>query len=229
MSKFENELTDLEAQLSEMSQLAISMVDLAVSAVHDRTRDVHDDVAGSEAMLDQMQSRIDNEAIRLLTVYGPVASSLRQILVVTHMTAQLERIGDQVMNVDESLKLIASDRDQPTLSRIHEMADTVRLMVDNAVKSYFDRDIELAEATRAEDDLVDASNLQVMQLLLSDDVVHSVLTGEKDIRDSLAQMLIARHLERIADQAVNICKEVAFMVQGEDVRHRTSTPDIDER
>ena len=145
------------------------------------------------------------------------------------MTAQLERIGDQVMNVDESLKLIASDRDQPTLSRIHEMADTVRLMVDNAVKSYFDRDIELAEATRAEDDLVDASNLQVMQLLLSDDVVHSVLTGEKDIRDSLAQMLIARHLERIADQAVNICKEVAFMVQGEDVRHRTSTPDIDER
>ncbi|MDH3717496.1 MAG: hypothetical protein OES79_05185, partial [Planctomycetota bacterium] len=77
-----------------------------------------------------------------------------------------------------------------------------------------------AQATRTQDDLVDALNDQVMKELFTDDVLREVLAGARDIADAVAQVLIGRHLERIADQATNICKEVVFLVEGEDVRHQ---------
>jgi phosphate transport system protein len=155
----------------------------------------------------------------MLTVYSPVATQLRYILVVTHITAQLERIGDQVVNVCEALDLMQTPTDHPVLPDLKKMADLVSRIVTDAAASYFDKDAEKARATRGNDDVVDAMHAQIMKKLLSDEVLHSVLQGTQDIADALAQILIARHLERIADQAVNICKEVVYLVSGDDVRH----------
>ena len=83
--------------------------------------------------MDQMQMDIDHEAVRLLTVYSPVASDLRYLLVVTHVTAQLERIGDQVVNVCESLRLMQTERDHPTLTELQRMADLVFEMVGDSL------------------------------------------------------------------------------------------------
>lgn len=219
MKKFENDLSALNRQIAEMSELAQRMVGLAAEAVQDRNKNVRDEVNAIEKQLDAMQVKIDQEAIRMLTVYGPVATDLRHILVVTHVTSQLERMGDQVINVFESLDLMQSNVDHPTLSELHQMVKLVQEMVDDALSAYFEKDAVKAEATRSHDDLVDALNAQVAKKLLSEEVLREVLRGEEDIADALAQILIARHLERIADQAVNISKEVVFWVSGADVRH----------
>jgi phosphate transport system protein len=92
-------------------------------------------------------------------------------------------------------------------------------MVDDAIDAYFSKNVEKAVATRARDDMVDALNDQVMKELLTDEVLREVLAGATDIGEAVAQILIARYLERIADQATNICKEVVYMVKGSDVRH----------
>jgi len=92
--------------------------------------------------------------------------------------------------------------------------------VDDALDAYFSRNAEKAAAVRVRDDLVDAMNDQVMADLLTDEVLREVLSGAKDIGDAVAQILVARYLERVADQAKNICKEVIYLVRGDDVRHK---------
>lgn len=222
MKKFDVELAALQDRMAQMASLTQSMVELARAAVQDLARDVRKEVDECEASLDQMQTEIDHDAVRLLTVYSPVATQLRYVLVVTHITAQLERIGDQVVNVCEALELMQNDVDHRVEADLKKMSDLVSQMVADAFASYFERDATKAEITRSHDDAVDALHAQIMKKLLSDEVLHGVLKGTREIADALAQILIARHLERIADQAVNICKEVIYLVRGADVRHADS-------
>jgi phosphate transport system protein len=225
MKKFDNELAAIQKQLSEMADLARSMVYLTAAAVKDRTRDAQPEVYASEGRLNKMQTQIDHEAIRILTVYGPVAKDLRFVLVCTHMTSQLERMGDQVVNVIQSLQMMRSDgATHALLPNLQKMADVVCEMVDDALDAYFSQNIEKAVVTRQRDDVVDAMNDQVMKELLTDEVLREVLSGASDIADAVAQILIARYLERIADQATNVCKEVIYMVKGDDVRHKRPKP-----
>ena len=220
MKKFDDELNALHQQLSEMALLAKSMVQLTTSAVKDRRKDVQEELQQKETDLDRMQMDVDQEAVRMLTVFGPVATALRDLLVITHVTAQLERMGDQCLNVCEAIEMMSSDpQAQPMPQKLQQMADLVCRIVDDALDAYFRKDAEKAQATRTQDDLVDALNDQVMKELFTDDVLREVLAGARDIADAVAQVLIGRHLERIADQATNICKEVVFLVEGEDVRH----------
>ena len=178
MKKFDNELAAIQKQLSEMADLARSMVYLTAAAVKDRTRDVQTEIYGCEGRLNKMQTQIDHEAIRMLTVYGPVAKDLRFVLVCTHVTSQLERMGDQVVNVIQSL---ADDAfrpcDAPLLPNLEKMADLVCEMVDDALDAYFSQNSEKAVITRQRDDVVDAMNDQVMKELLTDDVLRQVLSG----------------------------------------------------
>ncbi len=225
MKKFDNELAAIQKELSEMADLARSMVYLTAAAVKDRTRDVLTEIYACEGRLNKMQTQIDHEAIRMLTVYGPVAKDLRFVLVSTHMTSQLERMGDQVVNVIQSLQMMRSDpATHPLLPNLEKMADLVCEMVDDALDAYFSQNSEKAVLTRQRDDVVDAMNDQVMKELLTDDVLRQVLSGATDIADAVAQILIARYLERIADQATNVCKEVIYMVKGDDVRHKRPKP-----
>ena len=150
----------------------------------------------------------------------PVAGQLRYLLVCTHVTSQLERIGDQALNICEALDMMTSDpATHPTLPKLQQMADLVSEMVRDALNAYFDKDAEKAEQTRTHDDAVDALNDQIVRELFTDEVLREVLAGAQDIADAVAQILISRNMERIADQATNICKEVVYMVRGDDVRH----------
>ncbi len=219
MKKFESELAAVKNQLNDMATLTINMVEIAAKAVKQRRADLLDQAAAAEAKLDEMQIAIDKVAVRMLTVYGPVASQLRYILVLNHVTAQLERIGDQVINVFESLEMMRAEAGNGAWDKLDKMADLTCEMVRDALDSYFREDAVKAAETRTHDDLIDALNSQVIQLLLSDEDLRGVLQGTSSLADSVAQILIVRHLERIADQAVNICKEVVYLVEGKDVRH----------
>ena len=106
MRRFDQELSELHHQLIEMGTLAESMVSTVVKALEDLTMDVSESVMASEDMLDEMQNTIDKEVVRILTVYSPVATDLRYVLTVSHVTSSLERIGDQAINVVSLLQLM---------------------------------------------------------------------------------------------------------------------------
>ncbi len=203
-----------------MGDLSKKMVALTTEAIQDRSRDVHEELDQLENQLNAMQTEIDQQAVRLLAVYGPVAKDLRFLLVCTHVTAKLERMGDLAVNIIQALRLIEGDAEKnPVLPTVHKMAGMVCEIVDDAMDAYFSKNEAKAVTTRRRDDLIDALNDQVMKELLTDKVLQEVLSGATDIGNAVAQILISRYLERIADQATNICKEVVYMVEGADVRH----------
>jgi len=224
MKKFETELGKLRQKVVEMGNLAEKMVGIAVDAITAPGRDeLIRQVVVQEEQLDQMQLALDKESIRLLTVYSPVAHDLRFIMSVTKITSEVERIGDHAVNMCQAIQLMASKTGTPPLPTLLKMAGAVRTMVSDALNAFLHDDIKKAQATIDADDIVDVLNDQLVEGLLSDEVVRAAVDERKDIAGALSQMLIGRSLERIADQSTNVCEEVVYMVGGEDVRHKKST------
>ncbi len=219
MKQFEQELETLRSRVIKMGSLTESMVIQAVDAVAKANLDLIEPVYTSEKQLDQLQVEIDQEAVRVLTVYSPVASDLRFVLSVSRMTAELERIGDHAVNMCESLQLMTSRTGVRPLPEVVKMGNHVKDMVRDAMDAFVHSDLKKAMSTIAFDDMVDALNDQIVKELLQDDVVREVIESKRDIADSLAQILIASSLERIADQATNISEEVVYLVKGADIRH----------
>lgn len=219
MKRFEQELEALRDRVAGMGHLAQGMVRMALSAMTDLPA-VYKKVLEAEDQLDQMQLAIDHEAVRLLTVYSPVAADLRFVLSVSHVNQALERIGDQAVGLCHNLDFAHRHADASVLPKLQQMGEMVQVMVRDALLAFIGKDAALARATMAQDDLVDSLNDQVLRETLSDDVVRRAITGPRDVAGALTQILMARSLERMADQATNICEEVIYMVQGDDVRHR---------
>ena len=219
MKKLEHDLEELRNQVIAMGNLTESMINAAIAVLIDYSEERVATIIENESILDQKQLDIDQEAIRILTVYSPVAADLRLVLSVNRITAELERIGDHAVNLCENIQLMMSKTDSRPLTELKNMSNVVCGMISDALDSFSQQNSRKAKETIAKDDLVDALNDQIIETLLSDEVVKKALVGPTDIAGNMAQILLARSLERIADQCTNICEEVVYMVKGTDIRH----------
>jgi phosphate transport system protein len=215
MKKFDQDLAALGARVMEMGTVAQSMVDMARLAMTD-LNSVYQKIVKAEDQLDKMQLLIDREAVRLLTIYSPVASDLRYVLSVTHVNAALERVGDQALGLCHTLDSADRQADSAVLPTLIAMGERAAVMVKDAMLAFFKRDAKLARSIMSKDDSLDELNDQVLKQTLSDDEKNA---GKRDLASALTQILLARAWERIGDQATNICEEVIYIAEGEDVRH----------
>ncbi len=214
MKKFEQELDSLKRRVMEMGQTTEAMVAKSTAAVIDRDAGAFEQVLADEATLDQFQLEIDGEAVRLITIYTPIAKDLRFLLMVTRINAELERIGDQAVNNCEYVQTLSVPPAGP-LSDISKMSELTLAMVRDALTAFDQEDIEMAESVLKNDDDVDQLYNQTFSDLLADP------TDDADrLSRSMNLILVARSLERIADHATNICEEVIYMVNSEDIRHK---------
>lgn len=215
MKKFEQELESLKRQVMEMGEVAESMVAWASAALVERDREMIQRVIAAEPRLDRFQIEIDSEAIRLITVYSPIAKDLRFLLMVIRINSELERIGDQALNNCEYVELLLSAPPAQPLRDLSRMFNVTRGMVHDALQAFNDEDIERARQVLRADDEVDTLNGQTFRDLLTDKS-----TNQEILNQCMNLILVARSVERIADHATNICEEVIYMVKGEDVRHQ---------
>ncbi len=216
MKRFEQELATLKDRVVEMGELAASMVAWSSSALIQRERTMMQQVLESEEKLDRFQVEIDSEAIRLITIYSPIAKDLRLLLMMVRINSELERIGDQAVNNCEYVELLLSDPPPQPLHDLSRMSEITLGMVHDALQAFKDEDIQKAQAVMRVDDEVDALNAQTFRDLLEDKA-----TDPDIVTRCMSLVLVARSLERIADHATNICEEVFYVVKGEDIRHRT--------
>jgi phosphate transport system protein len=216
MKKFEHELANLKERVVEMGELAESMVAGASSALVSPGGDFIQHVRASEPRLDRFQVDIDREAIRLITIYSPMAKDLRFLLMIARINSEFERIGDQAVDNCEYVEMLEPITLSPPLDDLSAMSALTLRMVRDAREAFQQEDVARAQAVIKMDGQVDAMNAATFR-----DLLKHTGSDPATVTRCMSQILVARSLERIADHATNICEEVFYLVKGEDIRHQT--------
>jgi phosphate transport system protein len=210
----DNALLDLKSQLLAMGGLVERAIASAVECLLTGTEGASDRVSELEGRINQSHKNVDEACVRLLALKHPLATDLRFVVASIKINTDLERMGDQAVNIVENAARMAnlSSRDVP--AEIKEMCECVRAMVREALDSFVRRDQTLARRVLLRDYRVDELKDEVFRTL--EDLMRRVpeLVGE-----SLNLVMVARNLERIGDHASNIAENVVFVISGEDIRH----------
>ncbi len=220
--QFERRLADLKSRLLLMAATAEAMLDEAIAALVNRNEDLAVRVPEYENNLNRMQVEIDDVVAALIATHQPVAVDLRFVIAVTRINSELERIGDLVVNILESVPVLVNLPPLKPLIDIPRMAVLARRMVNRGLDAFVKGDASLAEAVIRSDDEIDALKDQVLRELLT-----YMMADAHAIERALHLILVSRHLERIGDHATNIAEDVIYLVQGRDARH-PRTPRADE-
>jgi phosphate transport system protein len=171
-------------------------------------------VLENESLINAAEREIDEMAFDILATQQPAAVDLRFILAVTKINADLERVGDQAVNIAQRVLDLISEPEVELPVDIPRMADGVSTMVQRALESFLDGKAEVAEAVLQMDGIVDRMKDEAFVML-----VQKMTDDPSCTRQALDVLLIARNLERIADHATNVAEDVIFMVIGKDIRH----------
>jgi len=213
-TRFQQGLDDLRARLLRMGGLAEQAVDRACQAYIDRDLVRCHMVLEGEFQINVAEREIDELAFDLLALQQPIAVDLRFILAVTKINSDLERVGDQAVNIAERAMDLAELPKADLPVDIPRMAAAVSAMVRRSLESFIEGKAELAQAVLEMDNVVDRMKDEAFITL-----VKTMNERPEVTRQALDALLVARNLERVADHATNIAEDVIFWVRGADVRH----------
>ena len=217
---FEKGLEQVKERLVWMGSLAERAVHQAVQAVLDSNAEIAQRVLEEENAINEMQIEIDEQVMKMLALHQLTAGDLRFMLGVARINSDLERIGDQAVNIAQSAqRVLRHPRVKPyvDLPRMSEIAEE---MVRDSLNAVVHKDVELARRVLDRDDIVDSLRDQVFRELLTYMMENSAV-----VYPAFELILVAKNLERIADHATNIAEDVIYIVAGRDVRH----PALDRR
>jgi phosphate transport system protein len=197
-----------------MGGLAEQAIDRATEAYRTRDSKYCQMVLAGENAINEAEREIDELSLDLLAMQQPMAVDLRFILAVLKINADLERVGDQAVNIAQRVLDLISEPEVQLPVDIPRMADSVSTMVQRALEAFLDGKAEVAEAVLQMDGIVDRMKDEAFIVL-----VQKMHNEPAVTRSALNVLLISRNLERIADHATNIAEDVIFWVRGADVRH----------
>ncbi len=214
MRHFERELDELRQSLLEMSGLVESAINGSVLSLTARDLTRSEEVLRNEARINRMQIEIDDKAARLLVLEQPVAKDLRLIMAAIKINNDLERMGDEAVNIVERAQLLMQEPLLCAPVDIPRMATLTETMVRKALDSFVKQQPDLARSVLESDDAVDE-----LQDVTYRELLQCMEKDPRSIAQCVSLMFVAHSLERIADHATNIAEDVLFLVQGIDVRH----------
>ena len=208
-NRFDEQLNELNSEMIRMGALCEEVIALAAKALDEGDRALAKKVAPLDTQIDQKERTIETLCLRLLLQQQPVARDLRQISAALKMITDLERIGDQAVDIAEVSVYIKDKKQVFNLTHILEMADNASKMVTEAIDAFVKSDIEVAKKVARQDDIVDElfnrSKNETVELIHKNKELGS---------EALDIVMIAKYLERIADHAVNVAEWVAFSITG---------------
>jgi phosphate transport system protein len=214
MRRFDEQLEDLMHKIALMASLVEAMIQSAIRCLIERNEKHAAEVYDREHEVNRLQVEVDEMAVRLTALQAPVAADVRLLFMASRIASELERIGDQAVNICQHAKAVLT---QPPLKPLVDtpiMAQIVQKMVRDAISAMMDRDVELADQVLEEEKKVDAFKDHIFRTLLT-----YMMSDPGTISRALALILISRSLERIGDHATNIAEEAIYIVQGRDIRH----------
>ena len=204
---FEEELSKLSNALVEMGALCEDAISCAVKYLLKNDAQMKKNAAEAEKQIDQKEREIETMCMRLLIQQQPVATDFRMITSALKMLSDMERIGDQALDIAEIAEYVTDDIKSKI--NIKEMAETTVKMVMNSVDSYVRKDIDIANSVIGLDDTVDALFDKAKS-----ELINVIRTENENAEGLLDLLMVAKYFERIGDHAENIAEWVIFAVTG---------------
>ena len=208
--RFHQELTDLEHELLREGDLAARAVELAIEAMVHRDASLCRQVVADDDEVDRRYLDIEHRVLELLALQTPVAKDLRLVSAILHVNLHLERIGDQAVNVAKiTLATMDLPRDEAIVAHLQEMGEISARMVRAALDAFARRDLELCLQLPAMDDPVDLLNRGMYRQVVA-------LADDPALLEwGIRMNVVARQIERVGDNAVDIAEQVGFLLTGE--------------
>jgi len=217
-TRFHQGLDDLKQKLLAMGGMAEQAVERAVRAYQTRELELCQIVLRDESKINAAERDVDEMSIDLLAMQQPMAIDLRFIVACIKINADLERVGDQAVNIAERVMDLIMRPDPGLNVDIPRMAQMSISMVRDALNAFLTADVDLAQSVLERDDLVDNVNREIFEA-----VDTAMAKSDGMHRNLLDTLIVARNLERVADHATNIAEDVIFWVRGADVRHHAQS------
>jgi phosphate transport system protein len=208
--QYREELDRLEGRALDGLELVIAALDRAVEAVEHQDIELAELVIADDDVVDGRYLEIHQAILTLLATQAPVATDLRLIAALLHVMKNIERMGDQCVNVAKLIPIAGHEppADEEMLKNLVTMGKSLRAQIRQAKRAFLERDIDMARDLVRQDDVIDNLNKECFRRAIE-------IGDEHDRREwAMTMMLVARALERIGDNAVDVGEQVAFLVTG---------------
>ena len=211
---FQKELHELKEDLLKMAALVEEAISTAVQSLVKRDSDLAQKTFEAEDKINAMEIAIDDSCLKLLALRQPLAVDLRIITSAMKIVTDLERMGDQAVNIAERAISLNQEPQLKPYIDIPKMAEITQSMVKDVLDAFVNQDPKLACSVCERDDLVDGLNDQVFRELLT-----FMVSDPQTVTRAVHLMIVCRCLERIADHATNIGEDVIFLVDARVIKH----------
>jgi phosphate transport system protein len=212
---FDEQIQSLLEKLVLMGRLAESMIQAALRTLIDRDESHCEEVHRKEKEVNELQIEVDDRAVKLTALQQPVGTDVRFLFMASRIASELERIGDQAVNICENAHHVLQAPAMKPIIDLPMMGEIAERMVRNSLESLVRRDCDLANGVLEEENKVDSLRDQIFRVLLT-----YMMADPGTIQRALALILISRNLERVGDHSTNIAEEVIYLVEGREVRHK---------
>lgn len=211
---FQNELEDLKNVVLRMAAMAESSFRKSLRALIERNSALADEVIRDDAVINRLECEIDRTVLKLIGLEQPMAGDLRFLMGCSRMALNIERVGDQAVNLAERALYLNTRPPLPFMDMLAAMADQAANMFEDAVRAFVDHDPALAKRVRQTDADLDERNFMVIRK-----IIEYMINETPAIERGVHNILAARYVERVGDLATNLAEIVIFIVEGEDVKH----------
>jgi phosphate transport system protein len=216
----QQEIENLKKKLLTIVATAKEAVEKAVKSVDERDAALAQAVVDGDFELDRAEVGLEEDCLKILALYQPVATNLRVIVSVMKMNNDIERIGDLAVNIAERALFLCGEAPVEAPSDLAEMRSKALAMLTGSLDALVRLDTQRAREIRAADDEVDDINRQLFK-----EFAAAVRRNPDHVESLLSYLSVGRHLERIADYATNIAEGVIYLMEGEIVRHKPTLPE----
>ena len=207
---FQEELNRLEQQALGALDLVVMTLDRTLEALHHRDIELAAIVIADDDRIDGRYLEVHQGILSLLALQAPVASDLRVVAALLHVIKHAERMGDQCVNIAKLLPITGTEPpvDEEILRKVERMGALARSEVSQAKQAFSLRDVALAEDLVRQDEEINQLNKECFHRAVQ-------VGNDPDVREwAMTMMLVARAMERIGDNAVDVGEQVAFVVSG---------------
>ena len=212
----QRDLDSLKKDIVHLGSLVQNTTQSVVEFLGTKSEQQLQEVLEYEDRINELEVDIEEHCLKVLALHQPVAIDLRFIIVIMKVNNDLERMGDQAVNISHRVKSLIDGPELPISLPIDEMTNAVQRMVSLSLEALVSQDPAIARKVVDMDDIVDDLNAQTYDLIRE-----TIQANPSLVNSAMSMATISSNLERIGDLCTNIAEEVIFMVEGQVIRHQS--------